>query len=223
MADGDEGSGDLDLALVAGPGVAQPGALESALLAGDELVDGVRRQPLDVLDRARPFEHDLRRSELVATVDDDDLRGELRQKDRLLHRAVAAADDHRRLLLEERRVAGRAVRDAASAELLLAGHGELLVLGAHREDHRAGAVGVLADPDRVDAAGLVGELDLRRLVGDEARAEALGLVTEALHQRRSVDPVGKARVVLDLGRLLQQPAPQKPLDHERLEVRARRV
>ena len=66
-------------------------------------------------------------------------------------------------VLEERGVAGGAVGDAAAAELLLAGHAELLVLGAHREDHRAGLVLLVADADLVDAAGLVGELDLRRL------------------------------------------------------------
>ena len=182
-----------------------------------------RRQPLDVLDRARALEHDLRRAKLLAAVDDDDLGRELREEDRLLHRAVAATDDHRRLLLEERRVAGRAVRDAAAAELLLAAHLELLVLGAHREDHGAGAVLVLADPDLVDAAGLVGELDLRRLVGDEARAESLGLVAHLLHEGGALDALREARIVLDVGRLLQQPAPEEALDDERLEVGARRV
>ena len=97
------------------------------------------------------------------------------------------------------------------------------MLGAHREDDRAGAVLVVADPDLVHAAGLVGELDLRRLVGDEARAEALRLVAELLHQLRAHDPLGEARVVLDVGRLLEQPAPGKPSMTSGLEVRARRV
>ena len=80
------------------------------------------------------------------------LRGELGEEDRLLHRGVAAADDDRRAVLEERGVAGRAVGHAAAAELLLAGHAELLVLGAHREDHGAGLVGLVVDPDGVRLA-----------------------------------------------------------------------
>ena len=49
------------------------------------------------------------------------------------------------------------VETPAAAELDLAGDAEPLGLGAHREDHAAGAVLVVADPDRLDAA--VGELD----------------------------------------------------------------
>src|SRR3712207_8580873 len=51
-----------------------------------------------------------------ATVDHLDGGPELREEDRLLHRAVAAADDGDPLLAEERGVAGRAVGDAARSE-----------------------------------------------------------------------------------------------------------
>ena len=44
-----------------------------------------------------------------------------------------------------------------------------------------------------------------------------------LHQLRAHDPLGKARVVLDVGRVLKLPAPLEALDDERLEVGARRV
>ena len=81
-------------------------------------------------------------------------------------------------------------------------------------------VDVVADDDLVDAAGLVGELDRGGLVGEEARAEALGLVAHRLHELRAHDPLGEAGVVLDLGRLLEQAAPEEALDDEGLEVRA---
>jgi hypothetical protein len=100
---------------------------------------------------------------------------------------------------------------------------ELAVLGAHRQDDRPGLVLVLADPDLVHAAGLGGQLDLRRLIGDEPRAEALGLVAEVLHHLRAHHAGGVARVVLDVGGLLEQPAPGEALDDERVQVRARRV
>ena len=45
----------------------------------------------------------------------------------------------------------------AGGELLLAGDSELHRLGSHRQDHRAGAILVVPDPDALDAA--VGELD----------------------------------------------------------------
>ena len=125
----------------------------------------------------------------------------------------------RRLVLVERGVAGRAVGHAAAAELLLAGHAELLVLGAHREDDRAGLVLLVVDPHRVRLA-VGARLDLGDVVGDEARAEALRLVAELLHHLRPHDPLGVAGVVLDVGRLLEQPAPEEALDHERVQVRA---
>ena len=178
---------------------------------------GVRKSMFSVL--LRPLEHDLRGAELVAAVHDRHARGELGEEERLLHRGVAAADDHGRLVLVERGVAGRAVGHAAAAELLLAGHAELLVLGAHREDDRAGLVLLVVDPHRVRLA-LGARLDLGDVVGDEARAEALRLVAELLHHLRPHDPLGVAGVVLDVGRLLEQPAPEEALDDERVQVRA---
>jgi hypothetical protein len=68
-----------------------------------------------------------------------------------------------------------------------------------------------------------GDLDLRHVVGLEARAEALGLVAEVLHELRTHDPLREPGVVLDVGRLLKQAAPGEALDDERLEVRAGRV
>ena len=209
--------------LLAGERVDERRVSEGAVLAGHELGHAVGGEELDVLLRAGPLEHDLRRPELVATVHDADLGGELREEDRLLHRRVAAADDDRRAPLEEGRVAGRAVADAAPGELLLAGDAELLVLGAHRQHDRARPVLGVADPHAVHTPGLVRELDAVGLVGDQARAEALGLLAELLHHLGAHHTVGEAGVVLDVGRLLQQPAPGEALDHERAEVGARRV
>ena len=124
---------------------------------------------------------------------------------------------------EEGRVAGGAVGDAARRQLVLARHAELLRLGAHREDHRARPDLLAADVHDVRAAVLGGEVDAGRVVRDEAGAEALGLVAEVLHHLRAHHALRVARVVLDVGRLLEQAAPGEALDHERVEVRARRV
>jgi hypothetical protein len=118
--------------------------------------------------------------------------------------------------LEEGAVADAAGRDAASAELDLARDAQPLWLGAHREDHGLGAVGVLADRDGVNAA--VGQLDLGRVIGDEAGAEALGLGAEVAHHLRPHHALLVAGVVLHVGRVLQLAAPLEALYDERLEL-----
>ena len=97
------------------------------------------------------------------------------------------------------------------------------MLGTHRKDHAASGVLVVFDPDAVQTARLGGELDARRLVGQEPRPEALGLVAELLHHVGPGHPFGIAREVLDVRGLLEQPAPCEALDHERCELGARRV
>ena len=80
---------------------------------------------------------------------------------------------------------------------------------------------LVAEEDLLDAA--VGELDPVDVVGDEAGPEALGLGAELAHHLRAHDPLGVARVVLDVGRVLQLAAPLEALEDERLEVGARGV
>src|ERR1700729_2245694 len=117
MADGDERSGDLDLMGRVIDGVAQPRTGECSVLTGDELVDAVRRQELDVRYRAGAVEHDVRGPELVAAGDHSDLRRELREEHRLLHRRVAATDDHGGNVTEKRGITGSAIAHAAAGEL----------------------------------------------------------------------------------------------------------
>ena len=80
---------------------------------------------------------------------------------------------------------------------------------------------LVAEEDPLEAA--VGELDAGGVVGDEPGAEALGLGAELVHHLRPHDPLGVARVVLDVGGVLELAAPLEALDHERLEVGARGV
>ena len=147
--------------------------------------------------------------------------GELGDEDRVLHRRVAAADHDHLLVFEEGAVADAAGGDAAAAELDLAGDAEPSRLGPHRQDHGLGQVLLVAEEDLLDAA--VGELDPVDVVGDEAGPEALGLGAELAHHLRPHDPLGVARVVLDVGRVLQLAAPLEALEDERLEVGARGV
>ena len=143
-----------------------------------------------------------------------------RQEGRLLHRRVAAADDDDDLVAEEGGVAGRAVGDAATLEDLLGRQSELPRARARGHDHRVRAVLVVSD---VDPERPLGEVDARDVVGDELGAEALGLAAEVGHHRRPEDPVGVARVVLDVARDHQLTAPVEALDHERAQVGPRGV
>src|SRR4051794_24362045 len=129
VADRDEEPVGREVARLAGVEVAQ---LDRARLAvvGQHLIDDVRRHELDLLVVAGAVEHDLRGAEVTAPVYQADLGGELRQEDRLLHRRVAAADDHDLLVAEEGRVADRAVRDAAALQRALGLQPELAGAGA---------------------------------------------------------------------------------------------
>ena len=146
---------------------------------------------------------------------------ELRQEERLLEGGVAAADDVDLFLAEERAVAGRARRDAAAAVLLLGVDPEPAGARAGRDDHCARAR-YSSSPTQT-RNGLLGEVDLRHVVGDELRAEALRLAAEVGHHLGPHDAVGVAGVVLDVARDHQLAAPLEALDHERLQVGARRV
>ena len=184
------------------------------------LVDGLVEDELDLLVVPGAVDHDRRGPELLAPVDEVDLAREAADERRLLERRVAAADDRDDLVAEERGVAGGAVRDAAALEAQLGLEPELAGARAGGDDDAVGPVLVVAD---VDPEGPLGEVDARDVVGEELGAEPLGLAAEVLHHHRPHDAVGVARVVLDVRGDHQLAAPVEALDHERVQVGARRI
>ena len=134
VADRDERALDLELALGAVLRVREQRAVQRAVLArraNSFTVYGVSSSMFSVA---------LARSSMIGEARNSSRRWMIAtwlenfdEEDRLLHRRVAAADDHRRDVAEESRIAGRAVADAAAGELLLAGDAELFVLGSHRQ------------------------------------------------------------------------------------------
>src|SRR5690606_16724089 len=114
-----------ELALLTRHGVPQRQGLDLVLAAdaGDLAVP--RELDLRVVERA--VGHDLRRAELVTTVDQRDLVREAREERGLLHRGVAAAHDGDVLVAEEEAVARGAPRDAAAGQALLVVETELTV------------------------------------------------------------------------------------------------
>src|SRR5205814_2963383 len=73
--------------------------------------------------------------ELVSPMDQVDLRCVTREKIGLFARGVATSDDRDDLLLEERGVADRTIRDASAGVLQLAGNPQLDGRSPSRDDH----------------------------------------------------------------------------------------
>src|SRR5690606_1186221 len=100
-------------------------ARDTARIALDPAHDRVRDE-LDVRHRAHVVDHDLLRTEGVTAVDQVDLRGEAREVGGLFERGRAAARHTDDATLEEVRVTDGAVAHAATEELLLAAHTQLV-------------------------------------------------------------------------------------------------
>ena len=91
MADRHEQAGHFDVPFLTGTGILQPDPGDH-VVAVDFRHDTVPGEG-DLLVLVRPVGHDLRRPQLVAAMNDDDLLGELGQVERVLHRGVTAAHD----------------------------------------------------------------------------------------------------------------------------------
>ena len=100
-----------------------------ALLIAQHFVDRVIPDQRDLAgcdSREQPVLQDLLRAQLVAPVNQRDVRGDVREIQRFFDRGVAAADDGHALVAEEESVAGGAGRDAPAAEFLLGRQAEIL-------------------------------------------------------------------------------------------------
>src|SRR5699024_12266759 len=93
-------------------------------------------------------------------------------------------------------VAGRAPADALAGEGLLAVKAELSYDGSYGEYQRLSpGDGAVLELDALDAPL---EIELDRVLVDDLRAEALGLLLELRHQLRALDALGEPREVLDV-------------------------
>src|SRR5688572_31869601 len=117
VADGDEHTVNREVADLAGLQMPQNNAGDLALFQIGHVDDFGVPDEIDLGVREGFVLHDLRRAQRIAAVYDGDLRGELREVDRLFHRGIAAADDGNRLPTEEVAVTGGARGHAAAREL----------------------------------------------------------------------------------------------------------
>src|SRR5437879_4402021 len=180
MADGDEHTVAREVGKIAGARVAQahPGYRGWFAHSQDFLDDAVP-DDADLPIAEQPLLEDLFRSEGVAAMDESDLLGVVCQIDRLLDRGIAAADHHHFLAAEKEPVAGRAGRNAETAEDLLARDTEPARLRAGGDDHGFADIEIprIAPGDEWPAY----EVDLGDHVENDLGADVLGLPLHLLH------------------------------------------
>ena len=138
---------------------------------------------------------DLRSPQAVAAVDEVDLLGNTGQGQGVRRGGIAAAHHRHGLAPIGRAVAGGAIVNALSYERFFAGNAQGTRRRAGGDDHRAALKNTLAGVQRLDPPGKAGLVDLRQL---RHRAEALGALLHFFAQRKAVDAVLKAGVVVDL-------------------------
>src|SRR5262249_6591284 len=173
-----------------------------ASVAADVLDDAVPVE-VDLRVRERAVLHDLRSAELFATVYQRHLVGKTREKVGLFERGVAAADDCDLVAAEEETVARRARRYTVPEQTVLGLQPEHAGLRAGRDDDRARRLLSAGHLYQRLGPSKVNTIDIG---GHELGAEPFSLFPELRHEVGPKDPVGEARVVLDVGGEHELPA-----------------
>ena len=208
MADGDEQPLDFDGGFFAGLGVLEQHALDT-LLAHDVNDDFVPEH-LGIGSVEDAFLHGLGSPEFIATVNDDDFGGELREKAGFFHRRVAAPHDRQYLIAKDRQ---RSVTHGARADPAPGlGESEFVfqsdpVGGRAAGDDDGMGLDRLA-PGIGQREGLGGKIAVIDVAPDNPRAEPFGLLLKHLHHFRSRHAIRKTGVVLDFGGEHELPAGQ---------------
>src|SRR5262249_43958661 len=120
------------------------------------------------------------------------------QKEGLLHGRVAAANNEHIFALIEEAVARRASRYPIATEFLLAWQAKPARLSARADNHRFGMIdctGLAAHHERPHR-----EIDRGDVVLHNLRADMKSLGAHLLHQPRPLYHLGKARIILNIGR-----------------------
>ena len=151
----------------------------------------------DIVLLKQPLAQDALGAEVAAPVNDSDTLGEVGEVERLFDRRIAAADHRDILAAIEEAVASSAGRHAEAHEGLLRRDAQPLGLRAGGDYQRIRGVdraGIASGTERPHI-----EVDLGDDVVDDLGADMLGLFEHLLHQPRTLDRIGKARIVFDIG------------------------
>ena len=181
-----------------------------------DFLDRIGRHENDFVVGARAVEHDFRRAEFVAPVQQRHAFRELGQKRRFFHRRVAPANHDDFAVAEKGAIAGRASGNAEAQQVSLRFDPEHPRRGPGGDNQRLGLVGFFRDGDLERA---LAQVHGRHGTGLELSAETLRLFSRAFDQLRSQNPFGKAGEVLNLGGQSELSAGLVAVQNERLQVR----
>src|ERR1700742_899022 len=173
VADAEEDEADGECPALVGLLVVELEAADTFLIDAVDLFDNGVVKEFDLRMSDGALEHDARRAEVFAAVDDRDLGGEAGEEESFLHGGVAAADDSDFHAAGEEAVAGGAGADAVADECLLGGKAEPARGGAGSDDERAGEYGVLADGE---LEGHLADVGGGEMAEGDLGAEACGLL-----------------------------------------------
>ena len=196
--------------------VAQLEVSDQPLLVALDLIDDGVPNDFDLGIREQSLLKNLRRAQLVATVNEIHLLRVAREEIRFFGRRVTAADDGDRMPAEKRAVADRAVRHSLPRVLDLAGNAQLDRRAAGRDDDTLRNERVARVRSRLEHA--VRSL-LHRLDDDTVSkfgAELRGVIGEFLRELVP-EHVLEAGIVLDHFGVEQLAARKSALEHDRLQ------
>ena len=138
VADGDEDALEFESRGAAGDEIGKVHGADLVLIVGEVAGDGGVPDGLDLGIAEGAVGHDLRGAELIAAMDEVNLRGEPGEEAGFLARGIAAADDGDRDVAIEGAVAGGAGGEAVADEFALALDAEPAGGGAAGDDEGAG-------------------------------------------------------------------------------------
>ncbi len=220
MADGDKNAMRIEFLRFAGHDILEAhaghGRAHGRLcFRAEDFVDHAVPDDRDVLARKQAVLHDLLRPETVAAMHDRHALGDMRKVKRFLDRGIAAADHDHILAAIEETVAGRAGRNAATHEGLLAVEAKPLGLCARRDDQGVAGIdraGITLETERTHR-----RFDLGDDVVDNLGADILRLRRHLVHHPWPLHRIGIARIVFHVGGDHQLTALLQPGNHDWLQ------
>ena len=171
-------------------------------LSSDDLLDRRIPDKLDLLVSKRLLLHNLRRAQFVAAMDHVNFGGVAREKSRLFHCRVTAADYDQRFVAKMRQwsVASRAGGYAVAAKTVrnfrLSRNSEPLRRGARRDDQGFSRDGWAAVD--IDLKRPLAQIHFSDPAFHKFCPETFGLLAKLVHKLGTLNAFGKAGVIFDV-------------------------